>query len=637
MRTLLILVVFLLTVTVKGQNSILSDTLRISEIVVKARSDSRTLPGFRTTVIDSGLLSEYSHENLSDIIAETSPVFIKSYGPGGIATTSFRGTGPGNTRLTWNNFDLNTPMPGQSDLSLIPAGFIDELNILYGNAAASEGKGSSGGNISIITKPDWNNRQNLMINLAAGSFGKLSGMAAFRAGNKDFQTVTRFFLQQAENNFRYLDDVSSGTPAYYRRQNAETEQKSMMQELYFRNSKSVTSAHFWYLSADRNLPTIILNSGQPAGENQMDESLRTIISHERYNSGKTYSISTAFLYDRLNYLNNLASINSENRSKRIVLNSSADLLHTAGSRVKINFDHSLTLVNSVNYGSQKIRNESSVSALASTVIKGNPAVFVVLKEILADNRFLIPDFSAGLDIRILPDRKAVLKMNYSRTTRLPSLNDLYWNPGGNLDLKNEYTYSGEVSVEIRNRKDSPVSLESEISVYSNRMMDLIQWIPGEFSYWTPVNMQKVNSTGVESMVNVNFVLGRTKFRLNGNYSFTNAVVAEEIGETAKDMPQLVYVPKNLFNAHFWIYFGDFHTVWSSSFTGLRYTTRDNSDFLPSYLLHNVTSGYRIETGSHSLDINLKVENMFNRDYQAVAYYPMPGRSFLFSLVYQLSK
>ena len=66
---------------------------------------------------------------VAELLSENSVIYIKSYGSGGLSTASFRGTGAGHTQLTWNDININNPMVGQFDLSLVPAGFIDDINI----------------------------------------------------------------------------------------------------------------------------------------------------------------------------------------------------------------------------------------------------------------------------------------------------------------------------------------------------------------------------------------------------------------------------------------------------------------------------------------------------------------------------
>ena len=77
---------------------------------------------------------------------------------------------------------------------------------------------------------------------------------------------------------------------------------------------------------------------------------------------------------------------------------------------------------------------------------------ILLREILDRSSFLIPDFSAGLQFRIIEDREDYfLKANISRNSKIPSMNDMFWFPGGNPDLKNEYAFIYELTYEMNQK------------------------------------------------------------------------------------------------------------------------------------------------------------------------------------------
>ena len=70
--------------------------------------------------VDSLVLETKSTSTLSELLIQHSPVFIKTYGPGGVSTASFRGTTASHTLVLWNGFQLNAPSLGQVDFSTIP-------------------------------------------------------------------------------------------------------------------------------------------------------------------------------------------------------------------------------------------------------------------------------------------------------------------------------------------------------------------------------------------------------------------------------------------------------------------------------------------------------------------------------------
>jgi outer membrane cobalamin receptor len=636
MKRLLFNIAFALPLVITAQPSLVNDTIRIKEVIVRSSLLTSSTGGYKHTIIDSSVLKDFSHGNLSEIISQTTPLFIKSYGPGGIATTSFRGAGAGHTQLSWNEVNISSPMLGQADLSLIPSGFIDEIKVYNGGASMFVSTGGLGGCIDFETVPEWNKNKNLTVNLGSGSFDNYSVFVKSKMGGNRFQSVTRGLYQSGQNDFRFLNNVSGANPFYERRINAESERKAIMQEFYFHGKNSITSARLWYQLSNRNLPASVLMQQNFNGETQADEFLRAVVSHNIYKEKSNIDLSVAMLSDRLDYTNPAASINSKNHSYSLITKGGTETLLGTNTRLKVVFSNELNSVRSVNYGPVKTRNVSMLTASVRRIFGTNLGTVFLVREILNGSHFLIPDFSGGMDFRILRNREAFLNINFSRNSKVPSMNDLYWNPGGNRDLKNEYCFSGEISGEVKGKIIQPLEFGTDLTFFSSRIRDMIQWRPGQFSYWSPVNLGRVNSSGVEAGFSLNYTMNRLTLKLYNQYSFTRARLTNSSEGTDLIGKQIIYVPENQFNSALRLGYGRYFVSWILSYTGVRYTTADNSQHIPAYTLNNVICGVKIKPGKNMFDINLKIDNIFGISFQSVAYYPMPGRTFLFSIIFTLN-
>jgi vitamin B12 transporter len=633
MRYFLLNIIFAFPVILYGQMPFSSDTVRIKEVIVRTNLLSSSSGGYRYTTVDTSLLKGFPHSNLSEIISITTPVFIKSYGPGGVASISFRGAGAGHTQLTWNEINVNSPMLGQSDLSLIPAAFADEIKIYSGGASMFVSTGGLGGSINFENKPEWKLQNCLSADLGAGSFGNYSLAARSRTGSDKFQSVTRAMIQSAENDFRFLNSTAS-SPSYEKRKNAESQRKAFMQELYFRKKRSVTSARLWYQKADRNLPSGILMAGGQ-GESQSDEFMRTMVDHSMYNGQSSLDFTFALISDRLSYLNRNASIDSRNHSVSLTAKVAGESLIGNKTRLKIVLNHELNSITSVNYSNSKTRNLSTVTASLRRVFGDNIGAVVLVRQMADNGKLLIPDFSLALDFRLFKERENNLKLNFSRNSKVPSMNDLYWNPGGNPDLKNEYSYSNEISWDIKGKISEHIEIKADIAVYSNKIRDMIQWRPGQFSYWSPVNISSVNAQGTEAAVNLGYTVNSFTVKLYAQHAFTSSHIVNSAEGSDTEGKQLIYVPMNHFNSGLRVAYRGLYASWISCYTGKRFITADNTQYLPSFILNNLSAGVILKSGKNSFDFSLKADNVFGMNYQAIAYYPMPGRSFLFSVTYQL--
>jgi iron complex outermembrane receptor protein len=637
LRTLALYIALILSLTASGQRLFLNDTIRINEIVVRGSLLSSASDGYKLIKVDSAVLKEYNLGNLSEIISDNTPVFIKSYGLGGAATTSLRGTGASHTQLAWNGINIISPMLGQADISLIPAGFLDDITIYSGGASMSLNCGGLGGIINIETKPDWKNGSSLLVNPGIGSFGRYNGMIKARTGSKIFQTVTKAYIQSAENNFRFLNDVNTADPFYEHRRNSQVNQVDIMQELYLRGRNSVTSARVWYQVADRNLPSSMLVQQTGEGESQFDKSLRTMLNYNHYNSSTDYEISVSWFSDRLNYLNPVASIDSRNHSNTLIAKGGLETILGDKTRLRFIFNNELNYVKSVNYTNQKTRNVSTVTASLRREFSKNTGAVLLVRQILSDNHLLIPDFSSAMDIKPIDSREYFLKFSFSRNSKVPTLNDMYWNPGGNPDLKNEYSYTGEMSWEMKGNILPALKYNTELTLFSNNIKDMIQWSPSQFSYWSPSNISNVKTSGVEAGLNLIFKSNNFTGKFNSQYTLTNAHLNKSGDVSFISDKQLEYVPQNQINAGIRLSYKSFYSSWITCFNSKRFLTADNSEYLPDYTLNSFIAGLRIISNMNSFDLCFKIDNVLSINYQAIAYYPMPGRSFIFSITYQLTK
>lgn len=610
-----------------------SDTIRISEVIISGKRAAQSSPGYKKEYIDSFVIADYSHKTIAEILSLKSGIYIKSYGMGGTATPAFRGTGAGHTQVTWNGINIIHPMLGQSDLSLIPSGMIDNIQICYGGASMNISSGGIGGIINLESKPDWLDGTSATISPGIGSFGQYSGLVSLKSGNTRFQSKTKAFYYTADNDFRFLNTERSAIPVWETRTNNQVKQAGLMQELYYRWQSNVLSAGIWYQSADRNLPSSMLIQQQGTPEIQSDESLRAIIGLEQNKATSDFFLTGAWIMNRLNYLNIPASIDSRNVSNSITIKTGAEKRILVNSKLKVTISEELNKVNSNNYNGQVFRNTASLSVLFESIISERIGSSILVREILDADRFLIPDFSTGVQYRLFNNEKDLLKANISRNSRIPTLNDLYWIPGGNPDLKNEYAYICELNYEMDRDISSSLNLKYNITLFRNSIKDMVQWSPGAYTYWTADNIQSVRTMGIESSISVKFRLNKLTSVIDASYSYTKAYDTDYDEEKS----QLMYIPDNLANASCRLVYKDIYASWNSDFTGLRYITADNSKYLPSYLINSISSGYKVKIKDSLLDLNVNVNNLFDINYQSIAHFPLPGRTYSIKLSVQLNK
>ncbi|TFG44458.1 MAG: TonB-dependent receptor, partial [Bacteroidia bacterium] len=369
-----------------------------------------------------------------------------------------------------------------------------------------------------------------------------------------------------------------------------------------------------------------------------DNSLRAMLTYGSARGITGINITAAFISDKLDYTNELASVDSRNHSKRIILKSRFDRRINEILKLEIALNDELNIINTNNYAGDRARNLFSADAVAEAELTQWMGARILVREMIQDNSFLMPDFSASTEIRPFSEKYYFIKASFSRNSKIPTLNDMYWSPGGNPDLKNETGYSSEITWEMTSFPSATIRIKNDLTFFRNDISDMIQWHPGESYYWEAGNIGNIVTTGLESALDASFSFRELDVRLNAGYAYTKAVIAGPGTETTNlSGKQLAYIPANQINALLRLSWRQFYSSIGTGFTGKRFLTSDNSQYLPQYSASDITVGAKLNAGHASFDLNLIIENLFDVNYQNIAYYPMPGRSFLVSIVLQLKK
>ncbi|MCF8366896.1 MAG: Plug domain-containing protein, partial [Bacteroidales bacterium] len=200
-----IIIMFLLCLHNFGQDMADSVFLLKPFEISSSRVFDKALAGMKETQVDTLVLLQKINLSLSDVLSENTQVFIKNYGRGALATASFRGTAESHTQVSWNGININSPMAGMVDFSLIPVYIIDDMSLKYGNASITESSGGLGGSVQISNNVDWNNKSGVKFMQGIGSYHTYDEFLQFGLGNKKFQSKTRVYYTRSENDYPFVN------------------------------------------------------------------------------------------------------------------------------------------------------------------------------------------------------------------------------------------------------------------------------------------------------------------------------------------------------------------------------------------------------------------------------------------------
>jgi iron complex outermembrane receptor protein len=607
------------------------DTLHLPEFEIKSNYpiDNR---GFKRVRLDSVTLVPYRSSDLSTILSGYSTIFIKSYGNGTLATPSFRGTTAQHTQVEWNGINLNSPMLGQIDLSLIPVSQFDGIEILYGAAGLFRTSGAFGGVINLVTGPDWNNRIGLSVSQTFASFDNYVTILGANLGTRNFQSHTRFNYSSGLNDFPYYNDYLREE---VRQQNASFRALGISQEFFWKlKDKHLFSAKAWYSYSDRNLPpttTTPIDSGYL--EKELDRSLRAVLEYKYIEPGMNLMVHSAISDQFMNYQNSI--LDADHRSDSWINRVRFSWSRIRNLTIKPGIDFTYDWVNSDSYDGTKTRTTTSLFAEVNYTIASWIVSSLVLRDDIIDGKFMPVIGSLGFEFRPVKKANLAFTLNGARNFRYPTLNDLYWEVSGNPDLSPETNYITELGTTFnylsRNKR---FFFETTLSGYYSWMFDMIIWTPveGNSSLWRPENVSQVNARGIEVSGKLNWDLWGFDLGLNANYTFCRSTNEKATSpEDQKAGKQLIYVPENNLNSTLSLERWKFFLKYNFLFVDKRYTSTDNQNYMPAYTLSNIILGKDILLKDFILSLQVQINNLFNLDYQSVASRPMPGINCAFTI------
>ena len=611
--------------------------------------------GMKQTSVDSAVLEYKASLSLSNLLSENTSVFIKDHGRGALATASFRGTSPSHTQVNWNGININSPMAGMVDFSLIPVYIIDDLNLKYGSASLADQSGGIGGSINMNNRTRWNEESTLAYMQGIGSYSSFDEFLQVGIGNKKIQSKTRLYHNFSENDYTFvnrgiarIDPVSGDiTNPVDTNDHADYLRYGLLQEIYYRpTTHHVLSLKYWGQYADRTIPKPTSYEG-PDNSNlnsQEDRDHRLVADWKFYGDKGKFMLRTGYADKSLDYnqmnsvpgLGLIPAVWSESRQQSLFNTVSysgsteGDFSWEANIRMNLHRVASADSVSGNGYEGQ--RNELSAMLALSKSFWKRVNLNLLLRQEWADGERIpfIPYF--GFDVRLIQGTDLILKGNIARNYHLPTLNDLYWQPGGNPDLLAEEGFTVEAGLAYE-RELSGHLLITDLTFYRSQIENWILWIPSYRGFWEPYNIRSVLSKGLEYSFSFQGNVGEFNYKFLAGYSYTSAVNQGDplVWGDESYGKQLVYIPLHSGNLMARLGWGSLFFTYQFSAYSERYTTSSNDvsrrDRLYPYYMNDISAGSFFRLKRVDLSLELKVNNLFNEAYHTILYRPMPGRNY----------
>ena len=395
----------------------------------------------------------------------------------------------------------------------------------------------------------------------------------------------------------------------------------------------------WYQANDRQLQPLI---GDFNSDDQLfDQQLRTVLHYTEAYSNGLLNFNTGYLYDFQRY-NRQQGLRNDQWVTNVDYH--RDLKHGLALRI----------------GGQWRKIRSLVPQYEREVKEGRGALFGSLSYNYGRWHFAFnarqswvegfqvpftPSF--GTEFELIKGVKSQLKAKLllSKSYRVPSLNDRFWQPGGNINLAPEDGLGAESSL-VFEQTGKQNDFTATATYYHNHIKNWIIWIPGgtdenneTTSFWYPENIREVKSRGVEFHWGWKRSIHKWDLSSSGDYTYTKTTNEKKLDRFDRSNgKQLPFVPMHRVSWRGQVT----REKWSGKIsvynTGKRYIeTNNESPALPAYTLIDAAVSRTWGVGASNLNLTARINNIFNLDYKSMSLRAMPGRSYQLNVNFHLKQ
>ena len=494
-----------------GQNESPRRNTNIHEVTISGKRPMKEI-GLQQTKLDSAILKDNIALSIADVLTFNSSIFVKSYGRATLSTVAFRGTEASHTQVTWNGMRINNPMLGMVDFSMIPSYFIDDASLLHGSSSVNETGGGLGGAVKLSTKAADANGFGVQYIQGVGSFNTFDEFLRLTYGNNHWQLSTRVVYSSSPNNYKFVnrekkeniyDEDKNIIGQYYptmRNRSGAYKDLHILQEAYYNTGKgSRFGLNAWYINSNRELPRLTGDYGdEKAFENrQREQTFRGVLSWEHLCQNWKIGVKGGYTYTWMPYDyrrdvgngNMVSMIRARNQVSTIYAQADGEYylgkkwLFTASlsayQHFAVNRDKNIITTEGDHriVGYNKARVELSGALSAKWKPSERLGMALTLREDVFgyDHSPIIP--ALFIDGVISKQGNIVAKASVSRNYRFPTLNDLYFLPGGNANLRKESGWSYDSGLSFATGKKNRYSISGSATWFESRIHDWIIWLP----------------------------------------------------------------------------------------------------------------------------------------------------------------
>ena len=606
-------------------------------LVIGTRSEHRQS---RVTVASKVLTAEWiglqNGDNAAEVVENTGGLFVKDGGGfAGLKTLSIRGSGDSQVLVLLDGQRLNSAQDGSVDISDIPTEILERIEIVRGGHSALVGTDAVGGAVHLVTRNALPAKGFLYgVQSTIGSFGtKVFGTyGTQQIGPMDF--YFSYHHAKSDGDFTYTSPLDNT-----KKSRADNDYSG--NHLFFKARYNLSYGGklqfigHWNRS-DRGSADPV-TSTFPSTNARRKENLNLYGLLFEHQLLKRIQIQAQTYIQKHN--NTFHSIYENDRHDNLAFGLdlvsrwilSPDVLFTAGTELRSDglkstkFKHQERNTQSL-FVQTEIDHPLNLMGLDMRW-KWVPA----LRWDHYQQRKIQNCPKIGLLINPFRSVDLAIKGNMGRSFRLPTFNDLYWPeivwPGmggvrGNPDLVPETGLNTDVGFLLRSGQSRLFSLE--LTLFKNRINDLILWESDANWVYSPRNVGKADITGIENEWSLSLPEERAYMKVAPTWMVSKDLTAAGLNQ------KLVYRPEFKMDVQAGVKIAGFRINACYQHVGKRYVLPDNSKSLSRYELIGGNIQTSFVLSGIKISSKLQANNLADKNVTIVEGYPIPGRELRFS-------
>jgi len=640
-----------------------ADTLSLKEVSIKAISRRQT-SSTPLQILSGAELNKLNSLSVADAIRFFSGVQIKDYGGiGGLKTINVRSLGTNHTGVFYDGVQLGNVQNGQVDLGKYSIANLEEIELYNGQKSIplQSAKGfASGSSLYLKTKvPHFKGDEKYHLNAAfkTGSFGLLNPAILFQhrlSENFSGSASAEYTKANGRYKFRYTNGIYDTTAT---RSNGDVERMRLEYGINgVMKDSSIFSARVYLYSDEMGLPGAIVSNKFNYLQRAWNKNIFVQSSFQKAISQKYTLLATAKLgYDYNRYLDpENVSLNglldSKFKQRELYLSLANQYRITKIWEVVFSTDYQLNTLDANLYRFSYPTRNTVLGALATHIALDHFDIQAnILGSLISDQvedgtpagtrQKLTPTFM--LSWQPFDGKEFRLRSFYKSIYRMPTFNDLYYTDFGRTYLKPEYAKQYDIGLTYVKAFEKTIfqQLSFQADGYYNVVKDKIVAVPGNNAQrWSIENIGDVEIKGLDINIQSSWMIRQLVLNAGLTYTYQDAIDVTPLSQgQVSYRRQLPYIPKNSGSFLAGVGYKSTWVNYSFIYTGERYNQKANIpvNYVEPWYTHDLAIQHMLKLPTGQLKLSLEVSNLLNQYYDVIANFPMPGRSYRFTINYNL--